>query len=197
MGITFEQWQSISDDTELKAAAAAAFVLGARVERLDIPPAQGMRDFDLLFDDGRREPLEITSYVDRPAHETWERIRRAAPLVAPSLMRRWVLTVPHSTSASDRTRGPYDVKDFMKRIEPALAALEGAGHHTINLGRLQRESALAGPFQTLVTLGIQRRSLACARAYLASDDLVLRARRRDHRREPDRVRDRVRSERHR
>jgi hypothetical protein len=37
-------WQSISDDTELKAAAAAAFVLGARLERLDIPPAQGMRD---------------------------------------------------------------------------------------------------------------------------------------------------------
>lgn len=155
MGITFEQWQSISDDTELKAAAAAAFVLGARVERLDIPPAQGMRDFDLVFDDGQREPLEITSYVDRPAHETWERIRRAAPLVAPSLMRRWALAVPHSTSTSDGARGPYDVKDFVERIESALAALEVAGHHTINLGRLQRESALAGPFQTLVTLGIQ------------------------------------------
>jgi hypothetical protein len=65
---TFEQLQSISDDIELKAAAAAAFVLGARVDRLDIPPAQGMRDFDLVFRDDSREPLEITRYVDRAAY---------------------------------------------------------------------------------------------------------------------------------
>jgi hypothetical protein len=56
----------MSDDTELKAGAAAAFVLGAWLERLDLPPAQATRDFDLVFSDGSREPLEITSYVDRP-----------------------------------------------------------------------------------------------------------------------------------
>jgi hypothetical protein len=59
VAITFDHWQSISGDTELKAAAAAAFVLEARLERLDIP-AQGMRDFDLVFSDGSREPIEIT-----------------------------------------------------------------------------------------------------------------------------------------
>jgi hypothetical protein len=155
VAITFEHWQSISDDTELKAAAAAAFVLGARLERLDIPPVQGMRDFDLVFSDDSREPLEITRYVDRPAYETWERIRRAAPLLALSLTRRWVLAVPHSTPASATTRVPYDVNDFVARIEPALAALEAAGHHTVNLGRLQRDPALAGALQTLLALGVQ------------------------------------------
>jgi hypothetical protein len=155
MPTRFEQWQRISDDGELKAAAAAAFILGARLDRLDIPPAQSMRDFDLVFDDGRREPLEITSYVDRPALETWERIRRAAPLAARALTRRWVLAVPHSTSTSATTRIPYDVKEFVARVEQALAALEAAGHPTINLGRLQRESALAAAVQTLFALGIQ------------------------------------------
>jgi hypothetical protein len=57
--------QSISDDTELKAAAAAALVLGARLERLDIPPAQGMRDFDLVFSQpmGAAPPAKRTSSI--------------------------------------------------------------------------------------------------------------------------------------
>ena len=155
MATRFEQWQRISDETELKAAAAAAYVLGARLERLDVPPAQGMRDFDLVFSDGRREPLEITSYVDRRAYETWERIRRASPLVARTLTRRWVLAVPFSIPASATGFVPYDVKDFVARIEPTLAALETAGHESISLGRLQRDAALAGPLQTLLELRIQ------------------------------------------
>jgi alkanesulfonate monooxygenase SsuD/methylene tetrahydromethanopterin reductase-like flavin-dependent oxidoreductase (luciferase family) len=92
VAITFDHWQSISDDTELKAAAAAAFVLGARLERLDIPPAQGMRDFDLVFSDGSREPIEITRSRARSAQGESDQLERsgggedsaATPCRAPS-----------------------------------------------------------------------------------------------------------------
>jgi hypothetical protein len=153
--MSYEDWLQVSDDTELKAAASAAYVLGAKLARLDVPPAQGMRDFDLVFQDQHREPLEITSYVDQPAFESWKRIARAAPLVAPLLRRRWVLTVPHSTPVGASHRVPYDVNDFVGRIEPTLAALEAAGYERISLGRLHRDPALAGAFQTLLELGLQ------------------------------------------
>jgi hypothetical protein len=93
-----------------------------------------MRDFDLVFADGYREPLEITSYVDRPAYETWERIRRAGPLIAPTLARRWVLAVPHSTPTSGTARVPYDVNDFVARIQPTLAALKNGPAIRAGLG---------------------------------------------------------------
>ncbi|MGH2800579.1 MAG: hypothetical protein ACRDM0_23510 [Thermoleophilaceae bacterium] len=155
MRSTTANFERISDDLELKAAAAAAHVLCARLVRRDIGGAQHTRDFDLVFHDGRLEPLEVTRFVDRPALETWERIRRAAPLSAPSLTRRWVLALPHSTPVGDERRKPYDVKDFIAKVEPALAAIEAAGHETINLGRLQHDSALAPAFQTLLDLRIQ------------------------------------------
>jgi hypothetical protein len=40
------------------AAAAAAFVLGAKAQRRDNGRGEGMRDFDLVFDGGHPEPLE-------------------------------------------------------------------------------------------------------------------------------------------
>jgi hypothetical protein len=153
--MSYEDWLRVSDDTELKAAASAAYVLGAKLARRDVPPAQGMRDFDLVFQDRHREPLEITSYVDQPALESWERIRRAAPIVAPALRRRWALAVPHSTQVRASRRLPYDVNDFVGRIEPALASLEAAGHERISLGRLQRDTTLADAFRTLLDLGVQ------------------------------------------
>ena len=56
--ITAADFERISDDLELKAAAAAAYVLGATLIRRDLPPAQ-TRDFDFIFPDQSIEPLEV------------------------------------------------------------------------------------------------------------------------------------------
>jgi len=143
------------DDLELRAGAAAASVLGAKLIRRDVPGAQQTRDFDLIFADDSVEPLEITRYVDEPALRTWERLRGVTPLAAPSLSRTWVLAVPAADYDATGARVAYDVRKFMRTIEPTLAALEGAGHETINLGRMQRDPSIAPAFRTLLDLGIQ------------------------------------------
>jgi hypothetical protein len=143
------------DSLELRAGAAAASVLGAKLLRRDIPGAHQTRDFDLLLGDGSVEPLEITRYVDEPALRTWERLRGATPLRAPSLSRVWVLAIPPADVEAGGTRVAYDVRKFVATIESALAALEAAGHQTINLGRVQVDPALANAFRTLVDLGVQ------------------------------------------
>jgi hypothetical protein len=143
---------AIKHDIELRAGAAAASVLGAKLIRRDIRGAQRTRDFDLVLADGSVEPLEVTRHVDRPAYETWERIR-SSRLPAPSLSRVWVVAVPSSTPTTSGTRAPYDVRRLKHELEQALAEIEQAGHTTIELGRLQRE--LPRAFATLVDLGIQ------------------------------------------
>jgi hypothetical protein len=146
---------SAIDPLELRAGAAAASVLGAKLIRRDAHSAHQTRDFDLVFADGRVEPLEITRYVDEPALRTWERLRGVTPLAAPSLARTWVLAVPAADFDAGGTRVAYDIRKFVATIESALAALERAGHETINLGRIQHDSTLARAFQTLVDLGVQ------------------------------------------
>jgi hypothetical protein len=120
--------------------------------RVDVGGRQ-LYDFDLVLADGSREPLEITRHVDRAAYETWERLGSAGALITPSLARVWVLALPHRDVDAAGNAQPYDVRKFRAEIEPALAALEGAGYETIALGRLQRE--LPTVFQTLLDLGIQ------------------------------------------
>jgi hypothetical protein len=41
------------DEIEARAAAVAAFVLGARAHRCDHGQGRQIRDFDLIFEDGR------------------------------------------------------------------------------------------------------------------------------------------------
>lgn len=79
------------------------------------------------------------------------RIDRAGLLAAPSLKRRWVLAVPHSTQVSQVKRAAYDVKKFIQKIEQALAALDARGQHQINLGRMQHDPSLASTVRAAVS----------------------------------------------
>jgi hypothetical protein len=152
-GISPAAFEQISDDLELKAAAAAACVLGARLIRRDVPPAQKMRDFDLVLSDGSLEPLEVTRCADEEALQTWARIG-AGVLAAPSLRRRWLLSVPSSVPVSNGQRAAYDVRAFKKRIIGALEALEARGCERVDWGRLQREPALRKAFEVLLELRV-------------------------------------------
>ena len=142
------------EDFELCAAAVAAYVLGAKLIRQDTADAHQTRDFDLVLPDNSREPLEITSSVDQPALETWRRFRGPLTMEAPSLRRHWTLdmrAVGHNAAGKDV---PRDVRRLQSKIEPALAALEAAGHERIDLAAFMRDSSLAEPCQTLLELGI-------------------------------------------
>jgi hypothetical protein len=148
------EFEQISDDLELKAAAAAACVVGAKLIRRDVPPAQKMRDFDLILSDGSLEPLEVTRCADEEALQTWARIGSGV-LAAPPLRRRWVLSVPPSVPLSESTRVAYDVRAFKKKIVGALGALEAHGCEGIEWGRLQREPTLREAFEVLLDLRVE------------------------------------------
>jgi hypothetical protein len=113
---------------------------------------QQTRDFDLVLPDGSVEPLEVTRHVDQAAYQTWERLRRATDLSAPSLSRVWVIATPSSTLTPKGPRA-YDVRKLLQALEPVLGELERNGYTSIELGRLQRELPLA--FSALLDLGIQ------------------------------------------
>jgi hypothetical protein len=96
-------WGTEIDGLELRAAAAAAYVVGGRAQRRDLGGSR-MRDFDLRYPDGRTdEPLEITSFVDRASLETWKRLGRS------------------------------DVNRFLERAGMLLHVLEERGQHEFQL----------------------------------------------------------------
>lgn len=113
-----------------------------------------MRDFDLILPDGSLEPLEVTRCADEEALQTWARIGSGV-LAAPSLRRRWVMSVPPSVPVSESTHVAYDVRAFKKKIVGALEALEARGCERIDWARLQREPALRHAFHVLLDLRVQ------------------------------------------
>jgi hypothetical protein len=60
------------------AAAAAAFVLGAKAKRRDNGRGEGMRDFDLVFDGGHLSRSRVTQHAHEPTRQTLARLREGA-----------------------------------------------------------------------------------------------------------------------
>ena len=117
---------SINEELEKRAAAAVAFILVARAVRRDLGGTR-IRDYDLLFDDRRDEPLEVTRFADQVVMNTWARLERV-DREAPSLARDWTVDVPSKISdASSDEELVYDVNRFFREAESALGALETAG----------------------------------------------------------------------
>jgi hypothetical protein len=120
-------------DVEDKIAAVVASVVGAHAVRRDLG-GHSIRDFDLHFPDGHLEPLEITSYNDAAALQTWGRIealnrpdkktgrRRPTPL-----RRHWIGSVRASFDDGSGGRDPYPLRERITTIERALCGLEAAG----------------------------------------------------------------------
>lgn len=116
------------DGLELRAAAAAAYVVGGRAQRRDLGGSR-MRDFDLRYPDGRTdEPLEITSSVDRASLETWKRLGKKDP-TASMVSRVWTLDMPSREQGPDGSTGPSDVNRFLERAGVLLHALEERGQY--------------------------------------------------------------------
>jgi hypothetical protein len=113
-------------EAENRSAALAACALGARAKRLDAPGA-GDRDFDLVFLDGHREPLEITSNVIAAVRQTSARLE-GNPFPLDGTQRVWLLGIDERT-AEGRA---IDVRRIVEDAPLALRTLEAAGE--IGLG---------------------------------------------------------------
>jgi len=144
-------------ELEERAAASACWALGnAKAIPRDDGTAPSTRDFDLLFDDGHTEPLEVTVHADRAVVQTSERLGRSDK-VAPSLTRVWTVDAPPSALESAGKRVALDVRRFLQVAEPAIAVLEANGIHRYDIGAAAIEPRVdvSTAYQTLLRLGSQ------------------------------------------
>ncbi|MGE3413602.1 MAG: hypothetical protein AB7L91_15400 [Dehalococcoidia bacterium] len=114
---------------EDRAAEVVARVCGAAARRRDVRGGpQGLRDFDLVYLDGRVEPLEVTIAADEAYVVTENRIRRdASRPQATELTARWLVRAPDVESGPDGFPAATDIRRLRRRVVPLLAALESEG----------------------------------------------------------------------
>jgi len=131
------------------AAAVVASVLGARFRRRDVG-GQQVHDFDLEFEDGAVEALEICAFTDSTVREQWQVIDEL-DVVASKLTSTWTVSVVHGAR----------VKKLPVQAEPHLAVLErhdrsafdAAEHHRLVAGGAPADLIAAS--QALIKLGVR------------------------------------------
>jgi hypothetical protein len=131
------------------AAAAVASVVGARFRRRDIGGRQ-VHDFDLEFEDGALEALEVCTFTDSTVREQWQ-ILRELDVVASQLTSTWTVSVVWGAR----------VKRLPERAEPYLATLERYGRSAFESGSHYQLAASGAPADllaaswALVELGVR------------------------------------------
>lgn len=131
------------------AAAVAASVVGARFRRRDLGGRQ-VHDFDLEFEDGAIEALEVCTFTDSTVREQWQ-ILDQLDEVASQLTSTWTLSVVRAAR----------VKRLPKKAEPHLAALERHRQSTFDAGDHYRlamsgaQTELVAASAALIGLGVR------------------------------------------
>jgi hypothetical protein len=143
-------------EAELRVAAAVCSILGCGYVCRDLGGSQ-IRDFDLLFDEGRVEPLEVTEASIASIRHTQGRLRETNR-PAPSLTRWWSLDVPSRQRAADGTEEAYDIRRLLTDAEPLLEALEAEGRTSFDIPSerysIPPGSPLYVPYNGLLRLGV-------------------------------------------
>lgn len=107
------------------AAAAAAYLCGATARRIDLGRADALRDFDLVFPDGRCEPFEVTVSAHEATRRTWNRVF-GNPVKA-NLERLWVVSLPAYLTDDQGHEHPIDRNQIERELVPVLQDLEANG----------------------------------------------------------------------
>lgn len=144
-------------ELEERAAASACWALGGvKAIPRDAGNVPSMRDFDLVFDDGHIEPLEVTIHADRTVVQTSERLGRSDKL-APSLARVWTVDAPPFEIDPAGRRVPLNVRAFLHGAESAIGVLEANAIDRYDVGAVAVEPRLdvSTAYQTLLRLGSQ------------------------------------------
>jgi hypothetical protein len=137
---------------EDSAAAAAAFVLGAKAQRRDTSRREGMRDFDLVFDGGHREPFEVTQHAHEPTRRTLARLEGGFD--ADELDHVWTVWIPECEPGADGADQPYDVASCRREIVPVLADLEEAGIDRLDDQSIWTDPRLSSFAPTVASTGL-------------------------------------------
>jgi len=137
-----------SRETEDRAAAAAALATGGLARRIDKSGAgSGLRDFDLLFPDGRVEPLEVTSNTHRQTRETSARAGRQTSRRT-TLSRTWLLALP---SGSTET---LDVERICRDVIAPLRVVEAHGVNALSEVWMHDSLPLSSAVRAIDALGV-------------------------------------------
>jgi hypothetical protein len=153
--------QAEKDRREDVCAAIVCDVLGnrARWRRRDVlggPP--GLHDFDIEFDDGHREALEVSAYTDPPAEAQRAALDGNDQRESQLLRRVWFLAIP------DRglDLGELYSGKLHTRIEAELVALESHGldrftdgEHWNHVFRLGNGHRVVQASSALIAIGIR------------------------------------------
>jgi hypothetical protein len=140
---------------EMVAGAIVATVVGAEyAEAKDVQGAPaGTRDFDLVFANGRVEPLEVTTAADDTVIGTSHRMSRL-DRDSPSLSRIWTIRMPSSEVGPDGVARQTAVLEFHSRAEKLLRHLEEEGCHGFDVRRQPAsDPSLAATFRSLAEIG--------------------------------------------
>jgi len=141
--------QLAQERREEVAAAVVASVVGARFRRRDVG-GQQVHDFDLEFEDGAVEALEVCTFTDSTVREQWQ-ILDELDVVASQLTSNWTVCV---------VRGAR-VKRLPEKAEPYLATLERHGRAAFDSGEHYQLAASSAPAAlvaaswALVELGVR------------------------------------------
>ena len=146
-------------EAENKCAALAACANGVMAERMD-EVGSGDRDFDLVFTDRPREPLEITTNIKPAARETTMRLE-GNPFPLYGARAAWTVDVRRNDDEN-----PIDVQRIAKEAPDAILALEAAGENRLDQGMAFDRSrpAVQAAARALIGLGVWLES-----SYVPSD----------------------------
>ena len=142
---------ALVDKHELEERAAQLVVdeLGAgSYEALDIPGApDNSRDFEILFTDGHREPLEVTTNLDTTVMKSLGRTGGGIIELDADVARLWMVT---SEATWTDTRGetqPFDRDKVVALIVPLIEQLERDGETSLDMPRLAWPLAYGGTYR--------------------------------------------------
>jgi hypothetical protein len=99
-------------------AAVVCSVLEARWERI----LEHSHDFDLVFEDARREPLEVSAFTREDVERRWH--QTPEPIPSQALKESWAI----------RVAGWADLSTIQIEAEPNLVVLESHGITTYFAG---------------------------------------------------------------
>lgn len=106
-------------DDELLAATALRRILGAiAIEKIDTGKANGVRDFDLIFADGRREALEVTSTKSARLNRKMETFLAKRKFDVSHLAHGWTVEIRPAVDE------PVNLRYLEERLPQLLAEAE-------------------------------------------------------------------------
>jgi hypothetical protein len=107
-----------------------------RWEPRDMGGGIQMRDFDVVFEDGHEEPLEVTTSADPNVMNTMNRMEGNNRITA-DVQRVWMVSSMRYTSRNAAGKEtPFDRRRAFELLVPLIEERERDGHEEIDMTRL-------------------------------------------------------------